>query len=272
MSRSSKRIWSPNVSLEDGVSLVLNFLIRSREKNILTNTAPKVYKVFKKEGLIPVRDFQEVSSFLKFSKNDTPETDRAKNSIVRLLSVCLKSHFHWFPKGIIKNEPYVFTIPDLLNPDVLQYGLIYYVEENGKYYSLLVADWDIEHTVVKKNKVYSADMTTIILSQNSYKWLNLKHWRELKTNISMENNLLNIKNLEGKKEIFNSVHLIKEKDNFPFGNLLNYPIDVKDDVSYAGGEWANGIKSWFIPFGLDCELVKEYIDFIIKEKNKIAGK
>lgn len=272
MSRSSKRIWSPNISLEDGVSLVLNFLIRSRDKKILTNTPPKVYKVFKKEGLIPVRDYQEISSFFKFSKNDTPETDRAKNSIIRLLSVCLKAHHHWFNKGFIKNEPYVFSIPDLLNPDVLQYGLIYYIEENNKYFSLIVADWDMESTITKKGKMYSSDVTPVILSQNSYKWLGLKHWREIKNKITKENNLLDIKTLDMKKELFNKVHSIKEKDDFDFGTLINYPIDFKDNASYAGAEWANGLKSWFVPVGLDVELLKEYMDFIVKEKNNITGK
>lgn len=266
MTRGSKRIWSPNISLEDGVSIALNFLIRSREKKILIENTPKVYKVFKKEGLVPVRDFKEISSFLRFSKNDTPDSDRSKNSLVKLLSVSLKAHQHWFPNGKIKNEPYVFTIPDLLNSDMVEYGLIYYIESEGKCFSLIVADWNMEQTICKNEKFYSNDVIPVVLSKNSFKWLNLKHWRELKKEITDDNNLLHISSLEHKKELFSRISLIKDKKDFNYGKLVSYPIEFKNDVSFSGGEWANGIKSWFVPYGFDYDLIIEYLDYVVKEK------
>ena len=93
MSGSSKRLWSPNLSFEDVRKLVLNFLIRCRDKNILTNKPVTLYKVYKFEQQWPVNGMTEISHYLRFSKNDTPDIDRTRDVLVRLLSVVLKSHF-----------------------------------------------------------------------------------------------------------------------------------------------------------------------------------
>lgn len=264
MSGSSKRLWSPNLSFEDVRKLVLNFLIRCRDKNILTNKPVTLYKVYKFEQQWPVNGMTEISHYLRFSKNDTPDIDRTRDVLVRLLSVVLKSHFFIDENAIVRNEPYVFMVPDLSKPGSLQYGLVYQIEANNKVYNIIVAEWDLNLSNSTFIKTLNNNEQSIILSENSFKWLEVKKWREYKNQITSNYSPYVSKDNNEKKNFYQAVNKIKDKSDFNFGTIINYNAGMKDFISYSGCEWAFGIKSWFIPNGLDVISIKEYLDYIEK--------
>lgn len=263
MSGSAKRLWSPNLSFEDVRKLILSFLIRCREKNILTNKPVALYKVYKFDQQWPVQGMTEISKYLRFSKNDNPDIDRTRDVLVRLLSVVLKSHFFIDENAVVRNEPYVFMIPDLSKPGLLQYGLVYQIEQNNKIYSLMVAEWDLSLSNSNFVKTFSFNEQSVILSTNSFKWLEVKRWRECKNKILSESPYL-FKDSNDKKTFFEKINKVKDKKDFSFGSLISYDPSLKEFVSYAGCEWAYGVRSWFIPNGLDEKGIKEYLDYIEK--------
>lgn len=261
MSGSAKRLWSPNLSFEEVNKLVLSFLIRCREKSILTKKPVSAYKVYKFEQTWSVEGMVEISKYFRFSKNDTPENDRARDSIVRLLCIVLKAHYFTNENGKVRNEPYVFCIPDLSKPNSMQYGIVYQVEEDNKLYTFMAADWDMSLSNSTYIKTTNSIEIPLVLSANSYKWLEVKKWREYKLT-AKEENIYQLKDWNLKKNYFNKVNLEKDEKNFPFGVVIKYNQEIKDFLSYTGAEWALGIKSWFIPNGLDVHSLKEYYDYI----------
>lgn len=260
MSGSTKRIWAPNISFEDANKLILDFLKKCREKNILTQKNTSLYHVYKKEGHWPIKGMTEVSQYIRFSKNDNPDTDRTRDSVIRLLSACLKAHCFFNEQGIVRNEPYIFSTPDLSKPGCFQYGIVYQIEEDNKSYSIVVADWDLNLSNSSFLKHYNNDYLPVVLSSNSFKWLEVKRWRELK---KTEQSVLKISSWKDKFNYFNKINSITENDKFQeAGTPVSYSNEMKDFITMLGGEWARGIKSWFIPKEMDYPLAKEYLDFI----------
>lgn len=263
MSGSAKRLWSPNLSFEEVNKLILNFLIRCREKNILIQKPTNVYKVYKFEQSWSVEGMAELSKYLRFSKNDTPETDRTRDSLIRLLSVLLKAHFFTHENAKVRNEPYVFCVPDLSKANSMQYGIIYQIEEDNKLYTMVIADWDMMLSNSNHLKTTKSTELSFTLSHNSFKWLEVKKWREYKKAIT-DDNIYKLSDFNSRKSYFAKVNQERDIENFSFGTIIKYSPEIKDFLSYAGAEWAIGVKSWFIPNGLDVLNMKEYFDYIEK--------
>lgn len=266
MNNNTKKIWSPNIDLKEATEISKNFLEKCDNKKLITRSDFSLFQVYKVDKDWPLENLIEVSRFFKFSKNDVPETDRARESIIRLLSAVTKSHLYFEENSLVCNEPYVFSIPNIFKSGQFNYGLIYHIEKNNKKLTLLVAEWNIllssSHTI----KLNPWEKHTAIISNNTTDYFNLEKSKKIK---SMDNyGYFEISDWKSRQKYQNIINVNNQED-FKFGKLLDYDIDLKDiytTISYI--EWCKNLKKWFIPKGADYKEIICFIDNIKKQVKK----
>lgn len=267
MNNNTKKIWSPNINLDNAVDISKTFLQKCNAKNLITQKNFSLFHVYKVDKDWPLENLIEVSRFFKFSKNDVPETDRARESIIKLLSAVIKAHMHFDDQAIVKNEPYIFSIPDIFKAGQYTYGLIYHLEKNNKSFTLIVSEWNIALSATNNFKCSPWDKYTSIVSDNNDELFNIEKVKKLK---SMDNHqYFNIKDWKSRQAYQQKINEIIKVDEFNFGKILPYDADLKDvysSISYI--EWSKGIKKWFIPKGIDYKGVTDYLEYIKKQVKK----
>lgn len=259
MSGSSKRLWTPRLTFEGAHKEALQFLMRCREKNVLVDRPAALYHAYRLDAAWPTEGMVELSRYLAFSNRDTPDVDRARDAVVRLLCVALKAHFFLDAEAIVRHEPYVFFTPDLFRPGEFRHGLVYTLEHEHRPFSLVVSEWDLTLAASLQPKVKPGDRFPVVLRQDSYKWLETKRWRELKE-LAADQPWLENRTWGKQRSLMDQVNAWTEVGTFPFGTLLTYDRAIKDEVAATGAEWARGVKHWFLPKGWDVEAVKEYLN------------
>lgn len=247
----SKREWNPRISLEEGASCSLQWLIRARQKNVIAPLPPTLYTAYALDEAPPIGFMRDLSGLFRYSSKDDPDTDRARDLALRLLSVATKAHFFLARDALVRHEPYLFPIPDISRPSDPQYGLVYRLD-GRPIQAIVVASCDIGLVSSLRS---AALRFPVVLTKNSYRWFDLKHWASL----AEEGNLLEraMKPWIAKKES-DIVEKWTNPNDFPFGTILDIPFEIKEYAKPAGIRWADGLKKWYLPKGFDSEPVIEY--------------
>lgn len=258
MSGRGKRIWAPRLDFNGAYGETLNFFKRATEHNILSKQPVTLYQAFLMEGTWPVDGMDEISRYLRFGHDNLPQTDRGRQAAARLLAVAVKAHFFLDDQAVVTHEPYLFVIPDLAIPGQQRYGLIYPLERTGQPHTLLVADWDLSMAASRQARLSAAQRFPTVLTDDSYDWLKISKWRELRS--EAERSPWHVHTPAARQKVARDARAYPERASFPFGTLLDYPMDLNTDVQSAGGQWAPGVKSWFLPSGFDVKAVKTFLD------------
>lgn len=254
----AKREWNPRISLDEALACSVGWLVRARQKNVLSNLPPTLYTAYVVDDAPHLGLMRDLSSLFRYSAKDDPEIDRARDQALRLLSVALKAHFFLNREALARHEPYLFSLPDLSNPASCHYGLVYRLEGRPSQ-TIVVATCDLGLSSTLRP---SAFKFPVALTKNSFKWFDKKHWAEL----AKEANLLErlMKPWIAKQEL-NVIEKWTDEANFPFGAIIDVPYDLKDHLKPTGIKWADTLKKWYLPLGFDVDSVREYARWVASE-------
>jgi hypothetical protein len=258
MSGRGKRIWAPRLDFNAAYHETLRFFKRAQEHNILSKPPVTLYQAFLAEGAWPVDGMDEISRYLRFGHDNLPQTDRGRQAAARLLAVAVKAHFFLDSEAVVTHEPYLFVMPDLASPGQQRYGLVYPLERKGQPHTLLVADWDLSAVSSRLARLSAAQRFPTVLTDNPYQWLQISRWRTLRK--EAEQSPWHVSSPGARQKVIRDARGWPERASFAFGKLLTYPMDLNPDVQAAGGLWAPGVKSWFLPTGFDVDAVKAFLD------------
>lgn len=258
MSSTAKREWNPRISLDEALSCSLGWLVRARQKNVLSPLPPTLYMAYVVDDAPHLGFMRDLSSIFRYSAKDDPEMDRARDQALRLLSVALKAHFFLGRDALVRHEPYLFCIPDLSFPSSPHYGLVYRLETRPAQ-TVIVATCDLGQVSSLRPTSFKFP---VVLTKNSFRWLDKKHWIELSKEADVLERIL--KPWAAKEEL-NVIEKWTDEKDFPFGTFLEVPFELKDYIKPAGARWADALKRWYLPRGFDVEPVKEYLHWLERE-------
>ena len=268
MSGSRKRLWAPYLSFNDAFSETLAFVRRCEEKNLpLGLSEPSLYRAYVMSGSWSMGEGQDLSLFLRFQTSNDPTMDQAKVSISRLLSIAVKAHYFIAEKATVRHEPIVFSCPDLAHPGHWRYGLVYPIDipqERGPALSraIVVAEWDLALSAGQRPSVSKSDEFPVVLMPDPRTWLAKRRWEALRTKADGLP-WFDPPSTPAKKRLLDAVAAHTDASSFPYGTILETPIELKEDASLTGAIWGRGIKRWFLPHGFDAEPVVAYIQRMV---------
>jgi hypothetical protein len=258
MSTLAKREWNPRISLEEALSCSVGWLSKARDKNVLSSLPPTLYTAYIVDDAPYLGLMRDFSSLFRYSSKDDPELHRARDQALRLLSVALKAHFFIGRDSLARHEPYLFSVPDVSNPGSCHYGLVYRLEGRPNQ-TIMVATCDLGQISSLRPSAYKFP---VVLTKNSYKWFDKKHWVELGKEADVFERVM--KPWVAKQE-HNVIEKWTDANDFPFGSFLDVPYELKDYVKPTGIKWADALKKWYLPRGFDIEPVREYIRWVEAE-------
>lgn len=259
MTAVAKRQWGPQYSINEGVSVAIDWVEKARSKNILAVRDPSLfhaYVVGPIEGLIDWG--KPLSEVFKWSSRDTPANHRARDAAIRLLAVAFKAHFFIERNDKIAHEPYLFVIPDVANPQSQRYGLIYRLSQSAK--TILVGEGDLGRIATDRVRVGRFPVVLVDDFSGRQKWFNIKHWNTLADQSEVLTRIA--RPWAGKRER-EGVNQHTDLSSFPYGTVFDIPYYLKDLGPALGMEWATGIKRWYLPLGFDVDPVKIFVDYVI---------
>lgn len=257
MSVRGKRLWPHRLDFASAFGEVESFVRRTREHNLLPSTPAMLYQAYLMDGNWPTESLEELSSYLRFGPKDSPQIDRGRATLARLLAVAVKAHFFLAEDGIVPYEPYVFSQPDVSAMGQMRYGLIYPLEIEQRLQCIMVAEWDLGLTSSRRPKGNAFKRFPAVLVEQDFRWLNLPHWQRLSQQAVTQ---LGSTEAFARKTFAARAKAHTDLATFAFGTPLDYPRELNPDVMAAGGMWANGIRKWFLPTGFDVEATREYLD------------
>lgn len=258
MSSLAKREWNPRISLDEALSCSLGWLVRARQKNVLSNLPPTLYMAYVVDDAPHLGFMRDLSSLFRYSAKDDPEMDRARDQALRLLSVSIKAHFFLGKDSLARHEPYLFSLPDIANPASCHYGLVYRLEGRPSQ-TIIVANCDLGLVSTLRPTAFRFP---VVLTKNSFKWFDKKHWIELGKEADVFDRIM--KPWAAKQEL-NIIEKWTDESDFPFGTFIDVPYDIKDYVKPTGVRWADALKKWYLPRGFDVDPVKEYVKWVESE-------
>lgn len=264
---NNKKIWIPNMNIEDVFSFNSEYLERCQSKKILTNNEMSIFQVYQTNRDWSLKNMIEISDYFKFSKYDHPEKNRAREIILKLLSAVSKAHYYFNNEAVLRNEPYVFFIPDLFKSGQFNYGIAYHIEKNNKTYTLLVAEWDICVSGSNVIKIQPWEKYTAIINSEQSDLFDFAKVKKIKSMDS--HHYFSIKDWKSRKEYQDKLREINSVSDFKFGKILDNDQNLKplySSISYI--EWAYGIKKWFLPKGSDFVSTINYLENIKKQLTK----
>lgn len=258
MSSLAKREWNPRISLDEALSCSLSWLVRARQKNVLSQLPPTLYMAYVVDDAPYLGFMRDLSSLFRYSSKDDPETDRARDQALRLLSVALKAHFFLGRDSLSRHEPYLFSLPDISNPTSCHYGLVYRLDGRPSQ-TIIVATCDLGAVSTLRPTTFKFP---VVLTKNSFKWFDKKHWIELGKDADVFERVM--KPWAAKQEL-NIIEKWTDEKDFPFGTFLDIPYDIKDHIKPTGARWADALRKWYLPRGFDLDPVREYIRWVEAE-------
>ena len=255
MTIQNKKEWAPRITLDEAISCSIQWVSRARQKNVISALPPTLYMAYMVDDSPFLGYMKDYSSLFKYSSKDDPENDRARDAALRLLSIALKAHFFLAKDCLCKHEPYFFTIPDISSPSNLHYGIIYKIESRPSR-TIICATCDVGFVSTMKPEAFRFP---VVLTKNSFKWYDKKHWAFL----AQEADILDVlmKPWIVKKETDIADKWTNPAD-FPFGTILDVSYEIKDYVKLTGAKWSDGLKKWYLPKGFDVDPVIEFIKWI----------
>lgn len=257
MSVRGKRLWAHRLDFSTAFDEAEAFLRRTKEHNLLRPSPATLYHAYLLEGSWPTDGLDELSTYLRFGPKDSPQIDRGRVALARLLAVALKAHFFLAEEAIVLNEPYVFIQPDLALMGQMRYGLIYPIEMDNRIQCIAVADWDLSMSGSKRLKLPNARRFPTVLPEQDYQWLNLDQWKRL---AHQAKTTLGSTKAFARPNFYNQARNHTDVATFNYGTTFDYPREMNADVIAVGGMWAKGIRKWFLPLGFDIEAAREYLD------------
>lgn len=254
----ARKTWGPNIPFEDCIKISIDAVEKARSKNILSAFEPTLYQAYILDNNTDsIIGMNEISSFFKYSSKEPLDYNIARDKILRLLSIGLKAYFFIGKKECLKHEPYIFTYPDI-GAKEMKYGLILRLT-NGK--SIVVAENDMK--LFSSKTIFNGKFPAI-LQDNSYKWYSTKYWSKLQEEADILAQILQPWKIKQQKEMIDS-H--KDKENFPYGTIIDIPYSLNALMKETGIVWARGINSWYLPKGWDLESINVYLNTLKKNQN-----
>lgn len=260
MSGRGKRIWAPRLDFNGAYEETLTFFKRAKEHNILQKQPASLYQVYQPDGSWPVDGMDEISRYLRFGYDHTPQIDRGRQAAARLLAVATKAHFFLDDTAIVPHEPHLFVMPDLSMAGQLRYGLLYPMETQGRLSTMLVADWDVGLAASTQPKLAPAQRFPTVLTEQPYHWLTISRWRALRKEAEQSPWGGSFTHPFARRKVIQLAREHTDVATFPYGTPLDYPMDLNGDVQALGGLWAPGIRRWYLPTGYDVEAARSFLD------------
>ena len=282
MQNLARRQWGANLTLKEGIEQAIDWLNRARQKNIISKKKSTIYHAYLIKQIPNTENYRPISGYFRYSAKDTPQTDRARDELLRLMSVSMKAHFFLADKEKILHEPYVSAIPNLNGPYDL-FLLIYPLSNDQA-----IISSEIDFKKLEINNEIITDFS-VALTGDSFKWFWLKDWYSLKNNadnlklkeqkeqeiiekpVSPENKKPNInikqetnKEKTAKNKKFFNPNTLQELQEI--GTVVDVPWEFKDKLKPLGIEWAPQLKTWYLPHGYDLDSVLEFLEELKKKK------
>lgn len=260
MTAVAKRQWGPQRTLSEGISSAIDWLEKSKQKNILSHQPPTLYQAYVVGPIAGTLDWaRPLSEVFRWSNKDEPAAHRARDAAVRLLSVAFKAHYFLERNEKIAHEPYLFIMPDVANPQTPRFGLIYRLDPSGK--TIMVGEGDLGR--IASAKLRQGRFPVVLLDGDSarYKWYNMKHWAGLVEQSELFNDP---KPWLIKKER-DAASLVKDVNQFSYGTVFDIPYHLKDLGPALGMSWATGLKTWYLPHGFDIEPTRKFLEYMIEK-------
>jgi hypothetical protein len=262
MTNVAKRSWGPQKTLSEGVSIAIEWMEKARQKNILAIKPPTLYQAYLVNANEHILNWSKpLSEIFRWGQKEDPEAYRARDAALRLLAVAFKAHFFLERQDKIAHEPYLFMVPNVMNPHQPIYGLWYRLDQSSK--SLVVAEQDLGRLFGERIRANRFPVALIDDEARRYKWFHMKHWLALSEQADVYTKIT--KPWAVKKER-DEIQKHTDVEKFPFGTLFDVPYHLRDVASAVGMEWAAGVKKWFLPLGFDVEPVRIYIEFIMQQE------
>ena len=261
MSGRGKRLWAPNLSFSQSYALTLAFIESCQKHNLLAsyNDKPELIHLYHISHPWPTEGLIEATSVLRFGYSNNPILDQHKQGMARLLSAALKMHYIHAEDSSVVHEPYLFSIPDLGIPGRFRYGLIYPIETKGKQSTIIASQWDLSGSSSQLIRLNPSQKYSTVLSTQNYKWLYKKRGylirEEMKQHPFFEAGPL-------RNALLNEIRTHLNANEFPYGKIIDYPIELNEELKAVGALYAPGIRKWFLPKGIDIESTQEYLGYI----------
>lgn len=255
MSSLAKREWTPRLTVDAAQQVAVGWIMRARQKNVISQSDPAIFTAYVVDESPFTGLMTDISSIFRYSSKDDPDMDRIRDAALKLLSVAMKAHFFLFRDALVRHEPYVFSIPDLSHPGMSHTGLVYRLDSRESN-TIMVATCDLAAVSSLRPDAYRFP---VVLTRNNFRWFDRKHWIELTKEAEIGERIM--KPWIAKQET-NIADTWKTIDDFPFGQILDVPYDIREFAKPAGVKWAGGIKKWYLPKGFDVEPVREYIQWL----------
>lgn len=259
MSSIAKREWNARISLEESLGCSIGWITRARQKNVLAQLPPTLYVAYVVDDTPPLGFMKDLTSLFRYSAKDDMEMDRARDQALRLLAVAQKAHFFMGRESLVRHEPHLFSIPDISQPSSCHYGLVYKLESRPAQ-TIIVSSVDLGLISTLKP---SATRFPVVLTKNTYQWFDKKHWQGLAAEADVFERVM--KPWVAKEEL-NIIEKWTDEKNFPFGDFLDIPFDLKDYMKPTGVRWADVLRKWYLPRGFDVAPVKEYLKWLETER------
>lgn len=273
MQNLPKKQWSPNISLKDAIDLCIDFSVKARQKNIISVLPNKLFFCYVVNESPNINYFHSLSALFKFSQKDTPETDRARDMILRMLSVAIKCHFFLYDSQKVTHEPYFCAMPDLSEPSKPFFTLFYKIDNK----TIIVSERELKNiTLTKFAKVPSKEGGNItikkesinhcvfefptIVGADSMKWYHYKKWYMLKKEIDNTYQTQDKVKIASELKKINTREVLEQKSH-----ILSVPYALKDDMMKTGCIWNPFVNVWCLPKGYDADLVTYYLNQLKQE-------
>lgn len=264
MQNLAKRDWSPLQSVKEAAEVCVNWVVKARQKNIISDRPPALYHAYVLNDCPPLDYMHNISSLFRYSQKDSPYIDASRDRVLRLLSVCVKAHYFLFGEAQVSHEPYFFSVPSLDNPSGTDFGIIYKIEKEDQVIVVFEREWEKMSPNVK-----IVFRFPVVVGSDSFCWYSIKNWTKLRA----ENNLpervdkpwLAIED----RQNTNACKTIEELSLL--GTILDVPYNLKDAMKPVGIQWSENLKKWYLPKGFDLEAVIEYLMHLKREHAKQVG-
>lgn len=267
------RRWSPGLDFPSAFDTTIQFYKDCRVHGIPLEMAdPALYRAFLVDGSWPHVEGQDLSRYLRFGKtglSNHPSSDRTKQAIAKLLAVALKAHYFMAREATMPSEPSLFSVPDLALPGAWRHGLVYPLQvpaqprQPARQAAILVSEWDMSLTSNAEPQLRRGDEFPVILTGNSFDWVSRKTWSDLEKVVSDKHQpWFEAPDSAARTRLLDAVHKQTDATKFDYGHILDYPIELREDIAATGAMWARGIRKWFLPHGFDLPSVRAYLDML----------
>lgn len=276
------RTWPSNATFREAFDTVLTFFRDCRENRIpLGLQEPTLYRAYLVESAWPDTSSGEISRFIKFGKQASPPSPADRQAIAPLLAVAVKAHFFLAEGARLIDAPSIIRLPDLSRPGAFSYGLVYSlgvptspgVYAPSREVTIVVASWDLALCSQAHVPHSRLGDFPVVLLPDSMTWLNRSLWRSLRDRASpltapeRGTVLASVSPRSAVDPARRQALLreLRESDDpavYPYGIALDFPIDLREDVSATGALWSPGMKKWILPHGFDPDPVVAYLDLL----------